>query len=126
MSGLIEKSSTIRRRLTASQKLAIIQESYAPGAFVSEVARKHRVGVSSLLKWRKHAIEGSLMSVKDKSVGISASEAKQLQKEVSQLRKLLGKKTLQVELLEDALAIAREKKLISRQPLPWENDTAND
>lgn len=126
MSGLIEKSSTIRRRLTASQKLSIVQESYAPGVLVAAIARKHRVGVSSLIKWRKHAMEGSLMGVKDKSVGISASEAKQLKKEVEQLRKLLGKKTLQVELLEDALAIAREKKLISQQPLPWEGNTAND
>jgi len=122
---LIEQSK-YRKRLTAEQKMAIVQASYEPGAIVVEVARKCNVGLSSLLKWRKCALEGSLMSVKDNAPGISAAQAKQLKKEIRQLQKLLGKKTLQIELLQDAIELAREKKLISRQPFPWENDIASD
>ena len=39
---------------------------------------------------------------------------------------MLGKKSLQIEILKEAIEIAREKKLISRQPLPGLDDIVND
>jgi transposase len=51
---------------------------------------------------------------------------KKLKKENQQLQKLLGEKMLQIELLQEAVALAREKKLISAQPFPWEADIAGD
>ena len=42
-------------------------------------------------------------------------------KRVRELERLLGKKTMEVEILKEAIEIAREKKLISRTPLPWED-----
>ena len=127
MSGPVAiKQSGYRNRLTAEQKLAIVQASFEPGALVVEVARKCNVGVSSLVKWRKHALEGSLMSVKDNAPAVSANEVKKLKKEIKQLQQLLGKKSLQIELLQEAVAIGQEKKLISPQPLLNPNDIAND
>ncbi len=126
MSGLITEQSRIRKHLSPTQKLEIVQASYHPGVTVAEVARKYHVGVSTLIKWRKHAIEGSLMSVKDNAPAVSASEVKRLKKEVAQLQKLLGKKSLENEILREAVAIGREKKLISLQPLPGLDDTAFD
>lgn len=64
MSGTILIQRKSRKHLTAEQKLAIVQASYEPGALIAEVARQYDVGVSSLLKWRKRATEGSLMGVK--------------------------------------------------------------
>jgi len=121
-----EISKPIRKYLKAEQKLAIVKASYEPGVLVAEVARKYNVGVSSLIKWRKCAIQGSLMSIKDEQHSISAQEAKKLKKENKQLQRLLGKKSLQIELLQEAIEIAREKKLISRQPLPGVEDIVND
>lgn len=66
------------------------------------------------------------MGVKEKDSVVSASEYKKLKKQNEQLQRLLGKKSLQIELLQDAIEIAREKKLISRQPLPGVDDIAND
>lgn len=126
MSGLIYKHALHRRRLTAEQKMIIVQASYEPGVLVAEIARKHNVGISTLIKWRKKVMEGGLMSVKDDAPAISASEAKKLKKEIKQLQRLLGKKTLQVELLQEAVAIGREKKLISLQPLPGVDDLASE
>lgn len=126
MESPIIKRKPYRRHLTAEQKIAIVQASYAPGVLVSEIARKYNVGVSSLVKWRKHAMEGSLMGVKDDSPTVSASEVKKLKKEIKQLRQLLGKKSLQIELLQDAIDIAQEKKLVSLQPLPDVDDIVND
>ena len=52
-----------------------------------------------------------------------ASEVRALKKQIRELERLLGKKTMEVEILKDAIEIAREKKLISRTPLPFEDDT---
>lgn len=126
MSGLITEQSKLRKHLSPSQKMAVVQASYQPGVTVAEVARKYRVGTSTLIKWRKHAMEGSLMSVKDNAPAVSANEVKRLKKEVAQLQKLLGKKSLENEILREAVAIGREKKLISLQPLPGVDDIAFD
>lgn len=44
-----------RRRWTISEKRRIIEESFAPGASVSEVARRHEVHPNQLHGWRKEA-----------------------------------------------------------------------
>jgi transposase len=126
MSNSVINQTNLRRRLTVQQKMSVVQASYEPGVSVFEVARKYNVGLSTLVKWRKNAMEGSLMSVKDNSPAVPASEVKKLKKEIAQLQRLLGKKSLQVELLQDAVAIAREKKLISQQPLPGVDDIVSD
>ena len=42
---------------------------------------------------------------------------KKLQERIRRLERLLGQKTEDVEILKEAIRIAREKKLISRAPL---------
>jgi len=54
---------------------------------------------------------------------IGASEVKRLKQRIRELERLLGKKTMEAEILKEAIEIAREKKLISRVPLPPEDDT---
>jgi hypothetical protein len=54
---------------------------------------------------------------------IGASEVKRLKRRIRELERLLGKKTMEAEILKEAIEIAREKKLISRVPLPPEDDT---
>ena len=49
-----------RRRWTTAQKRRIVEESFAPGARVSEVARRHEVHLNQLHGWRKDARLGSL------------------------------------------------------------------
>jgi transposase len=49
-----------RRRWTSAQKRQIVEESFAPGASVSEVARRHEVHPNQLHGWRKDARLGSL------------------------------------------------------------------
>jgi transposase len=44
-----------RRRWTTAQKRRIVEESFAPGASVSEVARRHEVHPNQLHGWRKDA-----------------------------------------------------------------------
>lgn len=49
-----------RRRWTDEAKGRIVAESYAPGAVVSEVARRHDISPEHLFVWRKAARAGLL------------------------------------------------------------------
>jgi len=53
---------------------------------------------------------------------VPKSQIKELETKVRELERVLGKKTLENEILREAVKIAREKKLISRQPLPGLED----
>src|SRR2546426_9198838 len=49
-----------RRRWSDEAKGRIVAESYAPGAVVSEVARRHDISAQHLFAWRKAARSGLL------------------------------------------------------------------
>ena len=49
-----------RRRWTTAEKLRIVQESQAPDAKVSEIARRHDVHPNQLHSWRRQARTGVL------------------------------------------------------------------
>jgi transposase len=49
-----------RRRWTTPEKLRIVQESQAPDAVVSEIARRHDVHPNLLGSWRRQARTGVL------------------------------------------------------------------
>ena len=106
-----------RRRWSVSEKLQMVEESDLPGMSVSAVARRNGVSPSQLFSWRRLAREGKLSAIKAGEEVVAASEVKQLQARIRELERVLGKKTLENEILKDAVTIAHEKKLISRMPL---------
>jgi transposase len=112
-----------RRRFTPEQKRAIIEEAEQPGMSISIVARKYGINPSQVFKWRRLMQEGALVAAGAEEQVVPLSEVKELKAEIRELQRLLGKKTMEVEILKDAIRIAREKKLISRVPLPMKDDT---
>ena len=60
--GRVEIRSGVgrRRRWSDEDKGRIVAESYAPGAVVSEVARRHEISPQHLFAWRKAARAGRL------------------------------------------------------------------
>ena len=106
-----------RRRWSVCEKLQMVEESDLPGMSVSSVARRNGVSPSQLFTWRRLAREGKLCAIKAGEEVVAASEVKQLQARIRELERVLGKKTLENEILKDAVKIAQEKKLISRMPL---------
>src|ERR1700751_1682396 len=48
-----------RRRWTADEKVEIVQESLAPGASVTEVARRHGVNPNLIYTWRRRPKMGA-------------------------------------------------------------------
>lgn len=106
-----------RRRWNSQEKLVIVEESELPGMSVSAVARKHGVSPSLLFTWRRLAREGKLSALQAGEAVVGAAEVRRLKTRIRELERILGKKTLENEILKDAVEIAREKKLISRVPL---------
>ena len=105
------------RRWSLSRKKAIVMESFAQGASVSVVARKHNVAPSQLYAWRKQLEEGAEMGIQAKGRVVSYSEHNELQKRVRRLSQLLGEKTEEVEILKEAVRVAGKKKWISHKKL---------
>jgi len=112
-----------RRRWSVAEKIRIVQECEQPGMSVSYVARKHDIAPNMLFRWRKLMREGGLSAISANERVIGASQVRRLNSRIRELERLLGKKTMEVEILKEAIEIAREKKLISRVPLPPEDDT---
>ena len=67
--------------------------------------------------------DGALVSVKADEEVVPASEYAALQKQVADLQRLLGKKTMENEILKEAVEVGRAKKFISRAPLLPEDDS---
>jgi transposase len=65
---------------------------------------------------------GALTSIKSEEAVVPISEVNELKKRIRQLERALGQKTLDNDILREAVKIGREKKLISRQPLPGLED----
>ncbi|ELB3464670.1 IS3 family transposase, partial [Escherichia coli] len=95
----------------------IVQQSFEPGMTVSLVARQHGVAASQLFLWRKQYQEGSLTAVAAGEQVVPASELAAAMKQIKELQRLLGKKTMENELLKEAVEYGRGKKVDSARAL---------
>jgi len=106
-----------RRRWTAVEKARIVQETLQPGMNVSYIARKYDISASLIFTWRRRMKEGGIQAIQADDEVVAASELKKLKVHIRELERMLGKKTMEVEILREAVKVGREKKLISRTPL---------
>jgi len=107
-----------RRRYTANEKLALVDATMQPGMTVSAVTRLNGVSASLLFKWRQLMSQGGQVAVKADEDVVAVSRARELEQRVRELERLLGRKTMEVEVLKEALAAAREKKPVWQLPSP--------
>jgi len=106
-----------RRRWSVQEKAALVRRTYEPGMSVSLVARQEGVAASLLFQWRRLEREGALVAVSAGESVVPASELAAARAEIAKLQRILGKKTLENEILKEAVEIATEKKWIARSPL---------
>src|SRR6218665_830891 len=106
-----------RRRWSVQEKAALVRRTYEPGMSVSLVARQEGVAASLLFQWRKLEREGALVAVSAGESVVPASELAAARAEIAKLQRILGKKTLENEILKEAVEFAAEKKWIARSPL---------
>lgn len=106
-----------RRRWSAAEKVAMVRETYEPGMTVSLVARKHGVNPNQVFHWRKLERIGALTAVEAGETVVPAAELEAARRQIRELQRLLGKKTLESEILKEAVEVARERKWLARSPL---------
>ena len=99
-----------RRRWTGEQKLRIIEETYESGESVSAVARRHGVAANLVFRWRRLMNEGGSIAVSSDESVVGNSEVRKREDRFRDLERLLGRKTMEVEILKDALDKAESKK----------------
>jgi len=80
------------------------------GMSVSYVARRAGVAPSLLFNWRRRMLEGGLQAVQADEDVVGTSRVRELERRVRELERLLGRKTMEVEILKEALDVARVKK----------------
>jgi transposase len=77
--------SQSRRRWSAEEKLAIIEEARQTGQTVSEVCRRHGIATGLFYVWEKKARQGALEGLRAGKRKQSRREA-QLEEEITRLR----------------------------------------
>ena len=91
--------------------MRIVEETYLPGNSVSLVARRHGIAGNQLFTWRRLMAQGALTAAGAGEV-VPASELRAAHQQIRELQRLLGKKTLENEILREAVErVAAPKKL---------------
>lgn len=98
-----------RRRWTFIQKLRVAQEASAPGTSVSSIARKYGLAPSQLFRWRKILLEGSQAHVSIVDRTSAQGELRELNRRVRELERLLGKATLENEILRETVILQKRE-----------------
>jgi transposase len=99
-----------RRRFTTEQKLAVVAETMQSGMSISYVARRHGLSPSLVFRWRRLMTEGGQEAVRADDDVVPAADVRRLEERVRELERQLGRKTLEVEILKEALDACRSKK----------------
>lgn len=99
-----------RRRWSVAEKVRLVEETMQPGHSVSLVARRAGISPSQLFAWKRRMLEGGTVAVQADEDVVAASRIRELEKRVRDLERMLGKKTMEAEILKEALAIANPKK----------------
>jgi transposase len=105
-----------RRRWSIDEKLRIVDETLRTGESISAVARRN--GVAPNLLYRLMT-EGGAVAVQADDGVTANGDLRRLEERVRELERQLGRKTLEVEILREALAKSGAKKpnLLARSPL---------
>jgi transposase len=109
-----------RRRWSVAEKVRLVEEAMQPGMSVSYVARRAGISPSQLFAWKRRMLEGGHAAVEADEDVVGTSRVRELEKRVRDLERMLGKKTMEAEILKEALDLARPKKRTSPL-LSWSN-----
>jgi transposase len=99
-----------RRRYTPEQKRALLDEAARPGASISAVARTYGIAPSVMFLWRRTMDDASEQGLKANERVVPESEVKKLEARIKELERALGRKTMENEILQEALKLAGKKK----------------
>jgi transposase len=91
-----------RRRFSNDEKRQFLQEAMSSNESMSSVGRRYGLSVSLLFRWRRQ-LDGSGTPARKREDDARA-EVRELRDRVRELERLLGRKTLESELLKQELS----------------------
>ena len=103
-----------RRRWPAAEKLRIVEETMYGDASISAVARRNGVAPNLLYRWRKLMLEGGSIAVSGDDSVTSNKTVRDMETRIRELERQLGRKTMEVEILKEALDKSRLKMSFNR------------
>ena len=105
------------RRWAVEEKISWVRRSMEPGMTISIAAREAGVAPSQLFTWKRLYLEGGLSAVGANESVVAASELQEAQRRIKQLEQALGRKTLENDILREAVDFAKSKKWLARSPV---------
>ncbi|WP_245295966.1 IS3 family transposase [Methylobacterium sp. C1] len=106
-----------RRHWTTQENVRLVEETYLPGQSVSLVARRHGLNANQLFTWRRLMERGAFTAAGAGEEVVPASELRAAQQQIRELQRLLGKKTLETEILREAM-----ERVVAPKKLPFARD----
>jgi transposase len=99
-----------RHRWSSAEKLRIVEETLDGSESISTVARRNGVAPNLLYRWRKLMLEGGSVAVTGDDDVTSNKKVRQMENRIRELERQLGRKTMEAEILREALDRSRAKK----------------
>lgn len=90
-----------RRKFTPEQKFEIVMEALKGKRNVTDVCRDHRISTALFYTWRDQVLSGALARLS--GAELEDPEAVSLRKKVAALERVLGQKSLELEVAKKAL-----------------------
>jgi len=86
-----------RRKWKTEEKLAIVLESLRDETPVAEICRKYQISQTQFYKWRDKFLQGAREYLE---YGGVSKEIYQLKQKIKELERIIGKQTIQIEILK--------------------------
>jgi len=99
-----------RRRWPTAEKIRLVEETMQPGCRCPMWPGERASLPACCFNWRRRMLEGGLQAVQADEDVVGTSRVRELERRVRELERLLGRKTMEVEILKEALDVARVKK----------------
>lgn len=98
-----------RHRKSAAEVLRIVEKTLNERESISVVARRNGVAPNLLYRWRRLMLEGGSAAVTDDNEVANNRAVRHMEDRIRELERQPGRKTLEVEILKEALDKSRAK-----------------
>ena len=93
------------RRMTAEEKLRILEEGRGAGATISEVCRRHQIAHTQFYRWERIAKQAALEALRNGARTKNGKREERLMSEVNRLRTAVAELTLENLTLKRGLLV---------------------
>lgn len=109
-----------RRHWGATEKLRIVEETLDDRESISVAACRNRIVPNLLYRWRGLIPEGGSVAVAGDDDLTSNRQVREMETRIRELERQHGRKTLEIEILKEAVERSRPEKasLLMHSPLP--------